>query len=56
MTKDDEGSAVALPEGVAAVFAFFSGVILALPVDLRSILLFGTALIVLISVIKIIKS
>ena len=56
VTKDDEGSAVALPEGVAAVFAFFSGVILALPVELRSILLFGTALIVLIGVIKIIKS
>ena len=55
-TKDDEGSAVALPEGVAAVFAFFSGVILALPVELRSILLFGTAIIVLIGVIKIIKS
>lgn len=56
VAKDDEGSAVALPEGVAAVFAFFSGVILALPVELRSILLFGTALIVLIGVIKIIKS
>ena len=56
VTKDDEGSATALPEGVAAVFAFFSGVILALPVELRSILLFGTALIVLIGVIKIIKS
>lgn len=56
VTKDDEGSAVALPEGVAAVFAFFSGVILALPVELRSILLFGTAIIVLIGVIKIIKS
>lgn len=56
VTKDDEGSAVALPEGVAAVFAFFSGVILALPVELRSILLFGTAFIVLIGVIKIIKS
>lgn len=56
VTKDDEGSAVALPEGVAAVFAFFSGVILALPVELRSVLLFGTAIIVLIGVIKIIKS
>lgn len=56
VTKDDEGSAVALPEGVATVFAFFSGVILALPVELRSILLFGTAIIVLIGVIKIIKS
>ena len=56
VTKDDEGSATALPEGVAAVFAFFSGVILALPVELRSILLFGTAIIVLIGVIKIIKS
>lgn len=56
VTKDDEGSAVALPEGVATVFAFFSGVILALPVELRSILLFGTAFIVLIGVIKIIKS
>lgn len=56
VVKDDEGSATALPEGVATVFAFFSGVILALPVELRSILLFGTAIIVLIGVIKIIKS
>lgn len=56
VTKDDEGSATALLEGVTTVFAFFSGVILALPVELRSILLFGTAIIVLIGVIKIIKS
>ena len=56
VVKDDEGSVTALPEGVATVFAFFSGVILALPVELRSILLFGTAIIVLIGVIKIIKS
>lgn len=56
VVKDDEGSATALPEGVTTVFAFFSGVILALPVELRSILLFGTAIIVLIGVIKIIKS
>ena len=56
VVRDDEGSVTALPEGVATVFAFFSGVILALPVELRSILLFGTAIIVLIGVIKIIKS
>ena len=56
VVKDDEGFVTALPEGVATVFAFFSGVILALPVELRSILLFGTAIIVLIGVIKIIKS
>ena len=56
VVRDDEGSVTALPEGVATVFAFFSGVILALPVELRSILLFGTAINVLIGVIKIIKS
>lgn len=54
--KDDDGSAVALPDGIATVFAFFSGVLLALPVELRSLLFFGTALVVLIGVINIIRS
>ena len=54
--KGEDGSVTALPDGVAAVFAFFSGVLLALPVELRSLLFFGTALVVLIGVINIIKS
>lgn len=54
--KDEDGSAVALPDGIATVFAFFSGVLLALPVELRSLLFFGTALVVLIGVINIIRS
>jgi len=45
-----------LPEGVAVVFAFFSGVILALPVELRSVLIFGVAALVLIAVFKMAKS
>ena len=54
--NDEDGSAVALPDGIATVFAFFSGVLLALPVELRSLLFFGTALVVLIGVITIIRS
>ncbi len=54
--KGENGSVTALPDGVAAVFAFFSGVLLALPVELRSLLFFGTALVVLIGVINIIRS
>lgn len=54
--KDEDGSAVALPDGIATVFAFFSGVLLALPVELRSLLFFGIALVVLIGVINIIRS
>lgn len=54
--KGEDGSVTALPDGVAAVFAFFSGVLLALPVELRSLLFFGTALVVLIGVINIIRS
>lgn len=54
--QKDDSSEVALPDGIATVFAFFSGVILALPVELRSLLLLGTAIVVLIGVINIIKS
>lgn len=54
--KGEDGSVTALPDGVAVVFAFFSGVLLALPVELRSLLFFGTALVVLIGVINIIRS
>lgn len=53
--QDEEGN-VTLPSGVAAVFAFISGVILALPVELRSLLIFGTAVIILIAVFKIVRS
>lgn len=54
--KDEDGSTVALPDGITTVFAFFSGVLLALPVELHSLLFFGTALVVLIGVINIIRS
>lgn len=52
---DGEVSA-ALPEGIAAVFAFFSGVILALPGELRGLLIFGVAALILLSVFKFVKS
>lgn len=53
--QDEEGN-VTLPSGVASVFVFISGVILALPVELRSLLIFGTAVIILIAVFKIVRS
>ena len=45
-----------LPEGIATVFAFFSGVILALPGELRGLLIFGVAALILLSVFKFVKS
>ena len=53
---DPEGGGTALPEGVASVFAFFSGVILLLPSELRALLIFGVAALVLVSVFKMVKS
>lgn len=58
---DPEGNEVeqvvaTLPEGVASVFAVFSGIILLLPWELRSLLIFGIAAAVLISVFKFVKA
>lgn len=47
---------VGLPDDIAGVFGFFSAVILLLPAELRSILIFGIAAAVLFSVIKLVKS
>lgn len=54
--QPEEGEGAVLPEGIPAVFAFFSGVILALPGELRAILIFGVATLVLLSVFKFMKS
>lgn len=45
-----------LPEGVAAVFAFFSGVVMILPAELRSVFIFGIAAIFLIAILKMVQS
>lgn len=44
-----------LPSGVAAVFAFFSGAVMCLPVELRSLLIFGVAAMFLFSVFKMVS-
>ena len=51
-----EGEGAALPNDVVTVFSFFSGVILLLPAELRSLLFFAIAAMVLISVFKLVKS
>lgn len=54
--QSEDGTGYALPEGVAGVFAFFSGVIMLLPWELRSLLIFGVAVMVLFGVFKRVKS
>ena len=54
--EEGESPTTALPDDVATVFTFFSGVILLLPVELRALLFFAIAALVLISVFKLIKS
>lgn len=54
--QSGDGTGYALPEGVAGVFAFFSGVIMLLPWELRSLLIFGIAAMVLLGVFKLVKS
>ena len=49
-------STVALPDDIAGVFGFFSVVILLLPDELRAILIFGVAAMLLFSVFKMVKS
>lgn len=56
--EDENGeptTITALPSGVAAVFAFFSGAVMALPTELRSLLIFGVALMFLFSVFKMVS-
>lgn len=47
---------VALPEGIVTVFSVFSGIIMLLPWELRSLLIFGIAAAVLIAVFKFAKA
>lgn len=54
--QSDDGTGYALLEGIAGVFAFFSGVIMLLPWELRSLLIFGIAAMVLLGVFKLVKS
>lgn len=56
--EDENGEptmVVGLPSGVAGVFAFFSGAVMALPVELRSLLIFGVAAMFLFSVFKMVS-
>lgn len=60
-TVDPEGNEVqtttiGLSSGVASVFSVFSGMIMALPADLRSILIFGIAVLAFIAIFKLVKS
>lgn len=56
---EDEGgeptTVTGLPSGVTGVFAFFSGAVMALPVELRSLLIFGVAVMFLFSVFKLVS-
>ena len=47
---------VALPSGVAGVFAFISATIMALPADVRSVLIFGVGALLLLAVLKLFKA
>lgn len=54
--KSDNGTGYELPEGVAGVFAFFSGIFLCLPDDLRFVLIFGIGLTFFLAVFKLVHS
>lgn len=54
--QSEDGTGYALPEGVVTVFAFFSGLFLCLPADLRALLMFGIALTFFLAVFKLVKS
>ena len=57
-TTDAEGNVIVttgLPSGIAAAFAFFSGVIMLLPSELRFILFFGVGLMLFMAVLKLVK-
>lgn len=54
--EGEEGDAIiGLPPDVAAVFAFFSGAVMCLPVELRSLLIFGVAAMFLFSIFKMVS-
>ena len=44
-----------LPEGIPAVFSFFSGLFMVMPEELRTVLFFGFGLMLLLAVFKIVK-
>ncbi|WP_312613219.1 hypothetical protein [Oscillibacter sp.] len=52
----ETGGGYGLPSEVGTAFGFISGVIMALPSDLRSILFFGLAVMVLLGVFKLVKT
>ena len=53
---DENGNVTTeLPDGIAGVFAFFSSLFMLMPVELRSIMLFGFAAILMLAVFKMIK-
>lgn len=52
----ETGGGYGLPSEVGMAFGFISGVIMVLPPDLRSILFFGLALMVLLGVFKLVKA
>ena len=57
-TTDAEGNVIVttgLPSGIAAAFAFLSGVIMLLPSELRFILFFGVGLMLFMAVLKLVK-
>lgn len=54
---DEEGNTtIALPEGVSAVFAFFAGLFLVLPEEIRLILFFAIGLLIFMGVLKVVIS
>lgn len=55
--EDGTTSAITdLPEGIASVFAFFSGLFMILPMELRLIMMLGIGLMVFLAVLKMVKS
>lgn len=51
----EDGTGYQLPEGISAVFAFFSGLFLVLPSELRYLLVFGIGLIFFLAVFKLVR-
>ena len=47
---------IALPDGIATAFAFFAGVITILPDELRTLLIFGIGALILVGILKLVKS
>ncbi len=60
-TTDEDGNEVTttvigLPDGITTAFAFFAGVIMILPEELRNLLIFGVGALILIGILKLAKS